>query len=364
MKVPFNDLRRIHAPIEDKLIAAFRAAIMESNFIGGNAVALFEENFKAFTGSKHCVSAGNGTDTLMLAFKALGVCDGAEVIVPAQTWISTAEAVTAAGGRPVFADTTAEHLIDLEALQGLITDKTVGIVPVHLYGKSVDMVSLSKIAEKNNLWIVEDCAQAHGAYFGDKHVGNFGQAGSFSFYPGKNLGALGDAGALILNSESLSNRMRALANHGGKGIHEYEGYNSRLDSIQAEILSIKLAMLSEWTNERRRLAKVYIEELKDLPFIELPRYEKFNEHSFHLFVIKTANRDALQKHLGSKSVSTLVNYPRILPDLPAYRNHFQYKGHFSVARKNASSILSLPIFPGMTELEQVYVIDQIKCFRH
>ena len=263
--VPFADLYQQYLNLKPEMDVAIASVIAESSFIRGPHVEAFEAAFAKAIGTSHCVSAANGTDTLYIAMRSVGVKPGDEVIVPAMSWISTSETVTQAGGKVVFCDLDpTTHTIDIKALENKVSPRTVGIIPVHLYGQPADMDGVMACASRHKLWVIEDCAQAHLATYKGRTVGTMGIAGSFSFYPGKNLGAMGDAGALVTNDADLARRMAMLARHGGivKGVHEIEGINSRLDGLQAAILNVKLPHLDKWTKRRRALAKAYIAGLE------------------------------------------------------------------------------------------------------
>ena len=349
--VPFADLHAQYLTIKPEIDAAIADVIRTSSFIRGPYVERFESEFAAAVGAAHCVSCANGTDSLYIAMHALGVKAGDEVIAPAHSWISTTETITQAGGTPVFCDTDADtYTLDPRALEARITSRTVGIIPVHLYGQPADMPAIMAIAAKHKLWVIEDCAQSHLAHCGGRMVGSFGDAASYSFYPGKNLGAMGDAGALTTGDAALARRMAMFARHGGitKGEHEIEGINSRLDGLQAAVLSVKLRHLPEWTRRRREIAACYSASLAPLGGLTLPVTAAGREHSFHLYVVRHEARDALAQNLAGAGVQTVVNYPVALPFLPAYRRLGHRPESFPNAFSAQSRILSLPIFPEMT----------------
>ncbi|MGC6534312.1 MAG: DegT/DnrJ/EryC1/StrS family aminotransferase [Parvibaculales bacterium] len=352
MHVPFNDLHQQYLGLKDEIDAAIAKTIENGTFVRGPEVDAFEESFAAMMEGEHCVSCANGTDALYIAMHALGVKQGDEVIVPAHSWISTSEAVTQAGGKVVFCDTRdTDFTIDNSQIEQLITDKTVGIIPVHLFGHPAQMDEIMKIAKKHALWVVEDCAQAHLATFNSQKVGSFGDMAIFSFYPGKNLGAMGDAGALVTSDAHLARRAARFARHGGlvKGSHEIEGINSRMDGLQAAILNVKLPHLPDWTKRRQELADIYKAKLADIPDIVLPAVADAVSHVWHLFVIRTEHRDALRAHLSDNDIQTVINYPTALPFLDAY-SHFQHgPNDFPIAHHHQSRILSLPIYPDMSD---------------
>lgn len=363
--VPFADLYAQYLGIKEEIDAAIADAIRTSAFIRGPYVQRFEEQFAAAVGVRHCVSCANGTDALYIAMHALGVMRGDEIIAPAHSWISTTETITQAGGSVVFCDTDATtYTIDPEQIEAKITPRTVGIVPVHLYGQPADMDAIMAIARKHNLWVLEDCAQAHLARYKGRVVGTMGNAACFSFYPGKNLGAMGDAGAIVTNEPALAERMAMYARHGGlsKGDHRIEGINSRLDGLQAAILSVKLPHLAGWTRRRQEIATEYGRVLKPLPGLVLPCTAETREHVWHLYVIRHEKRDELSKHLGSLGIQTVINYPVALPFLPAYARLSHTPQEFPNAFYNQSRILSLPMFPEITPIQLRAVADAIQSF--
>jgi dTDP-4-amino-4,6-dideoxygalactose transaminase len=297
--------------------------------------------------------------------KALGLSQGDEVITTAHSWISTSETITQAGGRVVFVDTEEDTFtIDPLLIEQKITPRTKGIIPVHLFGQPADMEPITKIAKKHGLWVIEDCAQAHLSNYRGKMVGTLGDVASFSFYPGKNLGAYGDAGAIITDDSALAHKMTCFARHGGlrKGEHEIEGINSRLDGIQAAVLSVKLQYLANWTIARQKIGEKYTLSLDGVGDIVTPVVRSGGTHVYHLYVIKTKTRDLLAKYLKSFGIPTVINYPTALPFLKAY----QYLGHspadFPIAYGNQSDILSLPIYPELTDEQFDYIVKKIKSF--
>jgi dTDP-4-amino-4,6-dideoxygalactose transaminase len=360
--VPFADLHAQYLTIKPEIDVAIANVISTSSFIRGPYVDRFEQEFATAIGVKRCVSCANGTDSLYIAMYALNVKPGDEVIAPAHSWISTTETITQAGGKVVFCDTDATYTIDPAKIEALITPRTVGIIPVHLYGQPADMDAIMAIASTHKLWVLEDCAQAHLARYKGQTVGTFGNAASFSFYPGKNLGAMGDAGAVVTNDDALADRMAMFARHGGltKGDHRIEGINSRLDGLQAAVLSVKLPHLQSWTHRRQEVASEYDRLLSGIPKLTLPVTAKHREHVYHLYVIQHENRDALAKHLSEHGIQTVVNYPVALPFLPAYSRLRHQKGDFPNAYHNQSRVLSLPIFPEM-RTDQINAVAQVIC---
>lgn len=363
MKVPFVDLHTQYLSMKNEIDAAISEVIAESAFIRGPHVEAFEQAWAKTVGVRHCISCANGTDAILIALRALGVKPGDEVITTAHSWISTSAMITQAGGRVVFCDVDpVTFTIDPAHIASKITPRTVGIIPVHLYGQPADMDPIMATARRHNLWVIEDCAQAHVARYKGRLVGTFGDVATFSFYPGKNLGAYGDAGGITTNDERLANWMASFARHGGKAEHVMEAVNSRLDGIQAAILSAKLPYLAAWTEARRRVAASYNRLLADVGDVETPKVGPHRDHVYHLYVIRAARRDGLKAHLDAAGIATGLHYPKALPFYQAYA----YLGHapedFPVAHRNQSRILSLPMYPEMPEKLLEYVTGQIKRF--
>ena len=365
MSVPFADLYAQYLTLQTEIDTAIADVIRTSAFIRGPHVLKFEEAFAAATGSRHCVSCANGTDSLYIAMRALGVKPGDEVIAPAHSWISTTETITQAGGNVVFCDTDARtYTIDPAQIEARITPRTVGIIPVHLYGQPADMDPIMEIARRRGLWVIEDCAQAHLATYKGRMVGRFGQAASYSFYPGKNLGAMGDAGALTTDDPVLADKMAMIARHGGltKGDHRVEGINSRMDGLQAAVLSVKLPRLADWTRRRRQIAARYNEALASVPGVTLPHVGEGRDHVYHLYVIRHDRRDELARHLAAKGIQTVINYPVALPFVPAYARYGHGPQDFPDAHRNQSRVLSLPMFPEMSDTQVDEVCAAIRAF--
>ncbi|HRJ70665.1 MAG TPA: DegT/DnrJ/EryC1/StrS family aminotransferase [Terrimicrobiaceae bacterium] len=363
MRVPFNDLAAHHAALQPQLADEIARVIAESAFVRSPDVTAFESAFAKAVGSPRCVSCANGTDALYIAMKGLGVKPGDEVITTAHSWISTSETITQAGAKVVFADTDPDSFtLNPREAEAKITPRTVGIIPVHLYGHPAAMDELMAIAEKHNLWVIEDCAQAHLARSNGRTVGTFGRAATFSFYPGKNLGAIGDAGGLVTEDARLADWAELYARHGGKGNHQIEGINSRLDGLQAAVLNLKLPHLPRWTALRQARAAEYDDLLRGVGDIVTPPVQAGAEHVYHLYVIRTERRDALRKHLAERQIDTVLNYPKALPFYAAY----DYLGHrpeeFPVAYRHQDTILSLPIYPEMRSEQTAYVADSIREF--
>lgn len=358
MKVPFQNLYLQYTSINTEIDTAIANCINNSQFIGGDTVKQFERDFSAYTGTQHCVTCGNGTDSIEIILSALGIGVGDEVIVPAHSWISTSEAVSNVGAKPVFVDTRKDlYTIDTTKIADKITSRTKSIMPVHLYGLPAEMDEILAIAEKHNLHVVEDCAQAHGATYKGKKVGTFGVAASFSFYPGKNLGAYGDAGGITTNDTILAERCRQIANHGQikKNVHVSEGRNSRLDTIQAAVLSVKLKHLSNWNESRRVAARKYFELLQGANVV-LPVVPDYSVHVYHLFVIQVENREVVRKALTQAGIETSIHYPTMLPFLAPYGYS---ETDFQACYSYQNNILTLPMFPEITTSEIEYVCKSL-----
>jgi len=355
MSIPFVDLKAQYLSIKPEIDAAIQSVLDQTTFIGGNEVAQFESEFAAYAGATLCIACANGTDAIEMALKALGIGAGDEVIVPALTWISTAGAVNNVGAEPVFVDVlSGERTLDPRLIEQKITSKTKAIIPVHLYGLPARMPEIMAIARKHNLRVIEDCAQAHGAAIDGKLVGTFGDVATFSFYPGKNLGAYGDAGAVITNDAALAERIKRLANHGQLQKHDHKiiGRNSRLDTLQGAILRVKLRHLERWTEQRIVVAKQYEDQLKHGGKPHVPAGYR---HVYHLYVIETPEREALMQQLKAQDIGCAIHYPVPLPFVEAYRHKGHKAGDFPVAEKLCREILSLPMYAEMgdTAIERV-----------
>ncbi len=363
--IPFVDLHAQYLAIKSEIDEVIADVIQKSLFVRGPYVEKFEQMFSEAMQRKYCVSCANGTDSLYIAMVALGVKPGDEIIAPAHSWISTTETISQAGGKVVFCDTEADTFnIDPKAIEARITSKTVGIIPVHMFGQPADMDQIMSIAKKHDLWVLEDCAQAHFARYKGQLVGTFGNAGSFSFYPGKNLGAMGDAGAIVTNDQALAEKMAMFARHGGlkKGDHQIEGINSRLDGLQAAVLSVKLPHLQAWTQLRQNRARRYTDLLSSIDGVTPPFVTEGNEHVWHLYVIKHDKRDDLAKYLNVHNIQTVINYPIALPFLPAYHRLGHLPEDFPNAYANQSRILSIPIFPELSDMQIDRVVSRINEF--
>lgn len=361
LTIPFVDLYAQYLSIKTEIDEAIAGVISNSAFVRGEYVDQFEDTFAQLLGVNHCISCGNGTDALYIAMKGLGVKPGDEVITTAHSWISTSETITQAGGTVIFCDTdNSTFTISPDEILSKITDRTVGIIPVHLYGQPADMDPIMSIAQKHGLWVIEDCAQAHLARYKGQLVGTIGQIGTFSFYPGKNLGAMGDAGCLVTQDTKLANWCSLYARHGGKGYHKIEGINSRMDGLQAAILLTKLPYLPEWTRKRQALAKIYTQELNQLPGIITPYVGNNRDHVYHLYVICIKNRNGLKQYLSTQGVATSINYPKALPFYPAYAYLNHQISDFPQAAAHQEQILSLPLYPELTFEQIEYIINSIK----
>jgi dTDP-4-amino-4,6-dideoxygalactose transaminase len=365
MAVPYADLHLQYQSIKLEIDAAIAGVIRDSAFIRGPYVETFEREFAAAVEARHCISCANGTDALYIATAALKVKPGDEVITTAHSWISTSAMITHAGASVVFCDTDAPTFtIDPAAIEAAITSRTVGIIPVHLYGQPADMGAIMAIARKHGLWVIEDCAQAHLARYKGQQVGTFGDAATYSFYPGKNLGAMGDAGAIVTARADLADRMAMLARHGGlvKHQHQIEGINSRLDGLQAAILSAKLPYLAQWTKARQAAADVYDAGLNQIEDVVVPQVAADRSHVYHLYTIQHPSRDQLAAHLNANGVQTAINYPVALPFLESYRRLGHRPEQFPNAYRHQERILSLPMFAEITGEQQKTVIDLIRAF--
>lgn len=360
MKIEFVDLHRQYLSIKQEIDEAIADVITNSAFIGGEAIKQFEQNFSELFDNQNVVACANGTDSLEIILQAKGIGKGDEIIIPALTWISTAEAVITAGATPVFVDVDDEGLINIAEIKKAITKNTKAIIPVHLYGKPVNMEKLMTLANQYKIFVLEDCAQAHLAKWNGKKIGTFGQAASFSFFPGKNLGAYGDAGAMMLQDKTLADDCRMIAQHGQKGKHNHiiSGRNSRLDGLQAAILNVKIKHLQKWTEQRQTVAKQYDNLLQEVSQIKLPQIPKEGSCVYHLYAIEAENRDELKNYLTEKGISTAVHYP-----LPLTRTQpFKQQKSFPNAERITERTLSMPIFAEMEEIEVEYVADAIKAF--
>jgi dTDP-4-amino-4,6-dideoxygalactose transaminase len=361
-RVPFLDLACIHKQMAAELTDAFAGILAGGAYILGEPLERFENEFAIYQNTRYCVGVGNGLEALSLSLRALGVGPQDDVLVPANTFIATWLAVSQVGARPVPVEPDPDtHLVDAAALRKAQTAATKAVIVVHLYGQPAKMDDIVDFCKSEGLFLVEDAAQAHGAEFKGRRVGSFGEAGAFSFYPGKNLGALGDAGAVTTNSESLADALRLLRNYGSavKYIHEKQGFNSRLDALQAAILSVKLKYLDAGNERRREIAQKYFSGLKAACGLKLPAVVEGAKHVFHLFVVRHRRRDELQKQLSEAGIQTIIHYP-LPPHLQnAYRGNSYDCGPLPVAEQLAGEVLSLPMGPHLTDEQVDYTIAQV-----
>jgi len=365
MNIPFVDLKTQYNNHKKEIDFAIHQVINDCAFVGntGNKyVKLFESAYSDFMNVNYCIGCGNGTDALEIALKALNIGPGDEVIVPSLSWIATSECVSTIGATPVFVDIEADYYtINPELIEEKITAATKAIIPVHIYGQPANMKKIMSIAKKHRLKVIEDCAQAHGAEIDGAKVGTIGDLGTFSFFPGKNLGAYGDAGGIITNDKALADKCRMISQHGQSGEkhkHLIEGRNSRMDGIQAAILLVKLQYLSEWTNKRIELAKLYSQLLRSK--IKTPSTRQACKHVFHLYVIESTKRNEISEQLRSEKIACAIQYPTPLPFLDAYKNRGFKPSDFPVALNVCSKILSLPIYPELTQQHIEYITSLIE----
>ena len=360
MYVPFVDLKAQYASLKGEIDDAVLGVLSETAFISGRYATAFEDEFAAYLCVEHCVGVANGTDAIEIALQAVGVKSGDEVIVPANTFIATAEAVSNIGAIPVFADIDAAHYtLDPVNIKERITPRTKAIIPVHLYGLPAEMDEIAAIAKAHGLMIVEDCAQAHGSIYKGNKVGTFGDAATFSFYPSKNLGAFGDAGAIVTNNAEIASRARLIANHGQleKNRHTTIGRNSRMDGIQAAILSIKLKHLDTWLDARRANASIYDKMLEGkLPIPVAPDHSR---HTYHLYVTRVPNRESVMSKLKEAGIETSVHYPTAVPFMEAYTYLGYQPREFPVAFRQMGELLSLPMYAELTEEMIEHVCDSL-----
>jgi dTDP-4-amino-4,6-dideoxygalactose transaminase len=383
MKVPFLDLKAQYKQIEHEVVPLVTEAMENGMFIGGPNVEGFEKEFAEFCNSKYCIGVNSGTDALRFALMAAGVGPGDEVITVPNTFIATTEAISQVGATPVFVDIDKQtcnmdpnklnEFLERECSFNESTSKLINqstnrqvrsAIPVHLYGQTVDMDAILEIAQKYNLVVIEDACQAHGAKYKNKEAGSMATAGCFSFYPGKNLGAYGEGGAVVTQDEKIASEIRMIRDHGQnkKYFHTMEGYNGRLDAIQAAVLRVKLKRLADWNKARNDNAAYYNELLADVPGVEFARVADFAESVYHLYVIMVDDRDALQKFLGEKGIATGLHYPLPLHMQKAYK-HLGYKeGDFPITERAAKRLLSLPMYPELTRDQITYVADSVKEF--
>lgn len=366
MKIPFADIKKQYENIKEEIHGSINEVLDNTAFIRGKYVERFEKNFSNMYGIKNCIGVGNGTDAIYLALKALDIGPGDEVITVCNSWISTSEVISQTGAKIIFIDIEEDNYnIDVNKIEDAITKNTKAIIPVHLYGQPVkDLDKLISIAKHHSIYVIEDCAQAIFSKYKNQYVGTFGDIATISFYPGKNLGAFGDAGAVISNNDEIATKVRMLANHGQsvKHTHIYEGINSRMDGIQGNILNTKLNYILKWTARRQEIAQRYHSLLKDIKGLKVPNIDSSASHVFHLYVILANERDSLKKYLQNNNIGTALHYPNLLPLLDCYKDLNYSEADFPIGSKTSKSILSLPMFPELTNEEIDYVCDKIKSF--
>jgi dTDP-4-amino-4,6-dideoxygalactose transaminase len=364
-EIPFLDLHFTYREIKNELDAAY-SRVMESGwYILGAEVEAFEQEFASYVGAKHCIGIGNGLEALQLILLAYGIGAGDEIIVPANTYIASWLAVSYTGATPVPVEPDpTTYNIDPDRIEDAVSTRTKAIMPVHLYGQSVEMEKIWNIAEKHGLKIIEDAAQAHGGYYKDRKAGDLGDGAAFSFYPSKNLGAFGDAGAVVTNDDDLADKVRVLRNYGSrkKYYNEAKGHNSRIDPLQAAFLRVKLKHLDEWNQRRNRIVVHYLEHLRNLPDLGLPQVPPDVTPVWHVFIVTHPERDRLQEYLKEHGVGTLIHYP-VPPHLSeAYQDLGYQAGEFPITEKLADTVLSIPMGPHLSEDDAEYVVEKIRNF--
>jgi len=365
MKIPFVSFGPMHKEIEEEILNKFKEVYEKNWFIQGEEVKKFEEEFAEHCEAKYCIGCGNGLDALYLILRGFDIGEGDEVIVPSNTYIATALAASYAGAKPVFVEPNlSTYNLNPELIEKAITSKTKAIMAVHLYGQPADMDEIIKIAKKHNLKVIEDSAQSHGALYKGIKAGNLGDAAGFSFYPGKNLGALGDAGAVVTNNKELADKIRAIANYGSdkKYHHIYKGTNSRLDEVQAAFLRIKLKNLDKWNADRRKIAQKYVAGINN-PQIIKPIEADYAKHVWHIFAVRTEKRNEIEKYLDDNGIGTNIHYPKPMHMQEAYKNLSIKEGAFPIAEKISNEEISLPVWYGMKDEEINYVINKINNWR-
>ena len=365
MIVPFVDLKAQYQSIKNEIDTAISSVINETAFISGKYASDFERAFAEAYGVKHCIGVANGTDAIFITLKMLGIGVGDEVITVANSWISTSETISLTGAKPVFIDIEKDYFnIDTSKIEEKITSRTKAIIPVHIYGQPANIEDVKRICLKYKLHLIEDCAQAHFAQFNGQFVGTFGLAATFSFYPGKNLGAYGDAGAIITNDDDLAQKVRMFANHGAlkKHQHQIEGVNSRLDGIQGAVLKVKLPHIHNWNNARHENGLLYNKLLADVKQVKTPKLRENCKHIFHVYELRAENRNQLIEYLNANGIQTAIHYPVPLPFMEAYKYLNYNKSDFPVVAEYMNQILSLPMYPELTEEQIHYVVNTIKAF--
>lgn len=364
MKIPFASFEYMHHELQSELNEAFQE-VMDCNwFIRGKKDEIFEKEFAEYCGVNYCVGCGNGLDALFLILKACGIKEGDQVIIPSNTFIATALAVTYTGAMPVLVEPNIDdYTIDVSKIEEKIGEKTKAIIPVHLYGQAADMDKINEIAKKYGLIVIEDAAQAHGAEYKGKKVGGLGDAAGFSFYPGKNLGALGDAGAVTTNNKVIAEKVRTLANYGSdvKYHHIYQGINSRMDEIQAAILSVKLKRLDDWNKYRCRIAEKYLQGIHNRKIVK-PVIAEDRKHVWHIFALRTTDRETLKAYLEEHGIETNIHYPNPIHLQKGYQNLEIHKGDLPVAEKISDTELSIPLYYGMKTEQIDYIIETLNNF--
>jgi dTDP-4-amino-4,6-dideoxygalactose transaminase len=365
MKIPFVDLKAQYNSIRNPLERAIMSSIKEFNFIRGKSVKQFEDSFARLTGVKHCIATSNGTTSLFIALKSLGIKQGDEVITPAFTWISSSETVSLCNATPVFADVDPQtYTLTPARIERCISPRTKAVVVVHLYGQAAPMKEIQALCKKHNLFLIEDCAQAHLTEDDGKIVGGFGDVSAFSFYPTKNLGAFGDAGCVVTSDRARAEWIRRFANHGAlqKDDHHVEGINSRMDTLQAAVLNVKLKYLNRWNKKRIANASLYKSLLQNTGDIILPHQRPGTKHTYHLFVIRTQHRDLLKDFLFEKGIQTMVHYPEALTNTRAYRHFNSNQNDFPVSNALEKEVLSLPVYPELTKDQIMFICRNIRLF--
>jgi len=367
VKIPFLDLKAPYLELQHELDGAYRRVLESGWYILGEEVDAFEREFAAYCGATHCIGVADGLDALVLILRGYGIGAGDEVIVPANTYIASWLAVSYVGARPVPVEPNPRtYNLDPELIGCAITSRTRAIMPVHLYGQPVEMDPIRALGREHGLRIIEDAAQAHGATYNQKRAGALGDAAGFSFYPGKNLGALGDGGAIVTNDDELADRVRVMRNYGSrkKYYNEVKGFNSRLDSIQAAFLQVKLPRLEEWNSRRRAIARRYLDEMAGIPELELPDVAVGADPVWHVFVIRHSQRDRLQRYLADLGIGTLIHYP-VPPHLSgAYADQGFIRGSFPITEALAETVLSLPIGPHLAPEAASAVIEALRAFKN
>lgn len=365
MQIPFVNLKLQYESIRSEIDLAIQSTFTQGQFIGGDPVLKFESEFAAYFKIPYCISTGNGTDALFIILKALKIQSGDEVITPAFSCIPSAETISLTGATPVFCEVDPTYyVLDPNEVLKKITSKTKAIVAVHLFGQAAPVEELKTICKANNLYLIEDCAQAHLTLENKTVVGSFGVASAFSFYPTKNLGAYGDAGCILTRDDTLAETMRRLSNHGAlvKDDHLIEGSNSRMDTLQAAMLSVKLKYLAQWNTRRREIASLYKSQLSDVNQLILPAERENSEHTFHIFCIQTPKRDSLKKYLADHGVETVIHYPNGLPFTDAYKHVKHALAEFPITTQLQNKVLSLPVYPELTNKEIAFTTQIIRQF--